>query len=185
MNDVSEAPALSTEPPRRNLFRKTLAVVCGALALAIPGGAGLAVLLDPLRRQSRKGTFLRVTTLGALPTDGTPRRFPVLADRTDAWSMEPQTRIGSVYLQRHADKVVAFNTHCPHLGCPIDAIPGDGFGCPCHSSKFNSDGTLRPGSVSPRGMDELEVDVEALKSGVVNVRYQDFVTGITQKIAKS
>jgi len=34
-------------------------------------------------------------------------------------------------------------------------------------------------------MDELEVDPEALKSGIVNVRYQDFVTGINQKIAKS
>jgi hypothetical protein len=51
--------------------------------------AGLLTLLDPLRRKAGISGFVHVTSLSALPEDGTPRRFPVIADRVDAWNKFP------------------------------------------------------------------------------------------------
>lgn len=158
-----------------------MAIVAGLLAGIIPGAAGLAVLLDPLRRKSAVSTFLKVTTLDAIPSDGTPRKFQIISDREDAWSKFPNTPIGAVYLQRQNDQVTAFNVRCPHAGCFVDAIAGDGFHCPCHNSRFNADGSLVPGSVSPRGLDELEIDPIALKNGVVQVKFQNFVAGTPER----
>lgn len=173
------------EPERRSFFRKVAAIVVGGLAMIIPGGAGLAVLLDPLRRKSGNGGFIRITSLEALPADGTPRRFPVIADKVDAWNKLPSTKIGAVYLQRQGETVHAFHPTCPHLGCAVDAVAGGGFKCPCHDSTFNADGSLAPNSVSPRGLDPLEIDPEALKQGIVKVRFQNFITGTPDRIARS
>jgi hypothetical protein len=55
-------------------------------AWAIPFGAGVAMFMDPLRRKSNlKGGAVKVATLDALPPDGIPRKFPVVASRVDAW----------------------------------------------------------------------------------------------------
>src|SRR5215831_5408637 len=98
--------------PRRQFLRKVLAIFVGAVAFLIPGGAGLAVLLDPLRRKSKAAGFIRITTLDAVPADGTPQRFDVIADKFDAWSKFPNHSIGAVYLQRKGEKVIAYNIHC-------------------------------------------------------------------------
>jgi cytochrome b6-f complex iron-sulfur subunit len=36
---------------------------------------------------------------------------------------------------------------CPHLGCSVN-VTDDGFTCPCHGSRFHSDGSLRNGPAS-------------------------------------
>jgi Rieske Fe-S protein len=173
-------------PTRRGFFTKVAAILLGGIAMLIPSAAGLTVLLDPLRRKSKGNVqFLRVTTLDAVPVDGSPRKFPVVSDRVDAWSKFPKTPIGAVYLQRKGETVIAFNVRCPHAGCFVDAVTGDGFHCPCHNSKFNLDGSVVPGSVSPRGLDELEVDAEALKQGIVQVRFQNFAAGTAERIART
>ena len=179
---MNEPIATTPEPDRRNFFKKVLAVAVGFVVLAIPGAAGIAVLIDPLRRKSSKAEFIPVTNLDALPDDDAPHMFQVVAERRDAWNLHPAQRIGSVYLRRNKDKVTAWNTICPHLGCPVDAAQDGTFKCPCHNSSFKSDGSLVPGSVSPRGLDELEVDQGALKQGVVKVRFQNFQAGTHQKI---
>jgi len=50
----------------------------------VPMAAGLMVLIDPLRRKSGASGAIKITTLEALPDDGVPRRFPVIAAKTDA-----------------------------------------------------------------------------------------------------
>src|SRR5262245_35130071 len=130
MTDSGE-PVTASEPTRRGLFERFAATVIGGVLFLIPGAAGVAVLFDPLRRKSGGATFLKVTTLDALPTDGSPRKFPVVSDRTDAWNKFPKTPIGAVYLLRKDDQVTAFNVRCPHAGCFVDALPGrGGFHCP-------------------------------------------------------
>jgi Rieske Fe-S protein len=186
MTDLTPSDA-SHEPTRRGFLHKMAAVVVGTIAVMIPGAAGLAVLLDPLRRRGSKAEFTRITSLDALPADGTARKFQVIAARTDAWTGQSASPIGAVYLQRKPDQsVVAFNVRCPHAGCFVDAMPGgEGFYCPCHNSHFAADGAVQPGSPSPRGLDELDVDPIALRDGVVQVRFENFIAGIPHKTPRT
>jgi Rieske Fe-S protein len=158
------------------------ALVFGGLAGLVPPVAGLTVLLDPLRRGSDGAGRIRVATLDALPGDGTPRRFPVLATRRDAWNRTPHTPVGAVYLRRTGpDRVQAVNVVCPHAGCLVDFAPASHrFLCPCHRSSFEIDGRVAdPHSPSPRGLDELEVEIRA--GAEIWVRFQNFQVGRPEK----
>jgi menaquinol-cytochrome c reductase iron-sulfur subunit len=162
---------------------KAGAVVIGAAATLPPLGAGLATLLDPLRRRSAAGSFLFVTSLKALPEDGTPRQFPVVADRQDAWNRFPQIRVGAVYVRRTGPKSVqAFNAVCPHFGCFVNFVPDHGgYLCPCHNSSFALDGKVQdPRSPSRRGLDELSVEIR--NDIEIWVRFQNFLAGSPEKI---
>jgi Rieske Fe-S protein len=171
-------------PGRRDFLVKSGAVCLGAVVTIVPAAVGIATVFDPLRRKSPIGDFVPVTSLNALPEDGTPRRFEIIADRTDAWNRFPQVPIGAVYLRRLGpEKVEALNVTCPHAGCPVDYRHGDGsFLCPCHDSKFNLDGSLfaHAKSPSPRGLDTLEVDIR--QGAEVWVRFQNFEAGKAKKI---
>ncbi len=179
----SKGPA---EESRRGFLANTATVVLGTAALGAPLVVGLVSFLNPLRHKRQAGRFFRVATLDALPEDGTPRKFPVIADRQDAWTLYKDVPIGSVFLRRVGPgQVKALAVICPHAGCVIsyDAT-ADGFLCPCHTARFDLDGrrTDEP-SKSPRPMDELEVDVPG--GNEVWVKFQQFQTGIAQKVVKT
>src|SRR5687767_3547732 len=161
----------ATDPSaRRSFIKQAMAVVIGSVIVAVPSLTGLFVFLDPLRRKAGEAKFIRVGRLDALPGDGTPVKFQVTIERVDAWNRSRD--VEAMYVRRAGDKVVAFSVKCPHAGCPVDWAADRTFKCPCHNSSFNADGTMREGSVSPRAMDELEVDPKALKEGIVSVKYQ-------------
>jgi Rieske Fe-S protein len=187
-------PATSAGDPRRREFmKKALAVLAGGAAAAIPAAVGIRVFLDPLGRKQPEGgsgtgsaPFIPVTTLAALPDDGRPHQFQVLADKTDAWTVVRNVPVGAVYLIRQGNYVTAFNVVCPHAGCFVDVAPAGSdvtFACPCHRSSFRTDGSFTPGSVSPRGLDRLEVDREALAAGEIHVQFQNFEAGRPDKKA--
>jgi Rieske Fe-S protein len=164
-------------------LKQSLALLVTAVTGLVPLAAGFAVLLDPLRRKSAAGQAIRVTTIEVLPADGVPRKFPVIASRTDAWSKYPNAPIGAVYLRRtQDDKVEALNAVCPHAGCFVDfSEERSEFLCPCHASSFAVDGKIaRPGSPSPRALDSLEVKVD--DDGVVWVTFQNFLAGRSDKV---
>src|SRR5207248_10556276 len=102
------------------------------------------VRFDPLRRKSATTNPVRITTLDALPNDGVPRKFPVVATRVDAWNKFNQEPIGAVYLLRTPDnQLQAFNVVCPHAGCFVDYLPDRGhYLCPCHNSTFTVAGRI-------------------------------------------
>jgi Rieske Fe-S protein len=185
--DVNPPRDVEPEPPRRNFFKKVLAVVIGGIATAVPAVAALMVFLDPVRRKrggASGAEYVPVTPLDAVPADGTPRRFQVIADRVDAWTKYKNVPLGAVYVKRQGGDVEVFNALCPHAGCFVGvANDGKSFHCPCHNSGFNADGSLKPGAVSPRPMDRLEVDKDALAQGTVAVKFQNFVAGTADKIA--
>jgi len=179
----SHTPTPPSGEDRRGFFRQAAAVFLGGLTALVPLAAGLLTLLDPLRRKAGISGFVHVTSLSALPEDGTPRRFPVIADRVDAWNKFPRVPIGAVYLRRSGPLVHALNVTCPHAGCPVEyRSANETFLCPCHNSKFKPDGGLADvGSPSPRGMDTLEVE---LRNGTeVWVKFQNFEAGKAKKIA--
>ena len=145
--------------------------------------AGLVVLTDPLRRKSSAGAAIRITTTEAVPTDGIPRKFPVLASKTDAWNKLENVPVGAVYLRRTSDgKVAALNVVCPHAGCFVDfSAERSEFLCPCHRSSFKVTGEIAAkGSPSPRGLDAL--DAEVREDGSIWVKFQNFEAGEATKI---
>jgi menaquinol-cytochrome c reductase iron-sulfur subunit len=171
------------QPHRRGFFKKALAAVIGVFIGSCPVASGLKVFLDPLRRKSSTSEAVRLTTLEALPIDGVPRIFRVIADRVDAWNKFPQVAIGAVYLRRTGENVVeALNVVCPHAGGFVDFVPGSScFICPLHQSKFAIDGKINDRkSPAPRGMDALEVEIR--NANEVWVKFQNFQAGRSDKV---
>ena len=179
---MSESPS-AKKPPRRSFIAGAAALVAGGVAGLSAIIPGLRVLLDPIRRTSSGSDFVQVTRLAAIPEDGAPRRFPVIANRRDAWTTYGETPVGAVYLRRaESERIVAFNVTCPHAGCFVAVKTDDsGFGCPCHNSSFALDGNVDdPASPSPRGMDQLEVEIR--NSDEVWVRFVNFQPGVEDKV---
>ena len=180
----AEAPTQSEEnvatednQGERRGFIKFLCFVIGGIVSAVPFGAGIWAYINPLTRE--KGVdgdgFLKITSLDAIPDDGTPAKFSVIADKEDAWNKFKNISVGAIYLRKEAGKVKALHTVCPHLGCFIDYRSSKSdFFCPCHNSNFKLDGSIVSG-VSPRPMDPLEIEIRSKVE--VWVKFQNFQPG--------
>jgi len=178
-----DIPNPSPPTDRREFISKAASVVIGGSLVVAPSVAGLCLFLDPLRRKSESGASVLVANLNSLPENGEPRKFSVLATRVDAWNRTPNVPVGAVYLQRVADnKVRALNVVCPHAGCFVDyRSANNNYFCPCHNSSFALDGRIQdPRSPSPRGLDELPVEVR--NGADVWVTFQNFQAGVREKI---
>ncbi|HUF63454.1 MAG TPA: Rieske 2Fe-2S domain-containing protein [Verrucomicrobiales bacterium] len=180
-NPPPHSSDLEPEPPRREFLKKTACTLVGGGIVAAPLAAGIAVFTDPLRRGPAAGGWTRITALEAVPADGRPKKFQVIADRLDAWNRYPSVPIGFIYLRRTGENdVAAFNASCPHAGCAVDFRDGDNsFFCPCHRSHFAADGAVVQPSPAARGLDELDVQ---LRDGAIWVRFQNFRAGIGEKL---
>ena len=179
---VASAPPGGATDGRRGFLAKFVAVACGGLATMVPLGAGLWAFLDPLRRKAATATFLPVADLAAIPDDGLPRQYPVITDRTDAWTGFAAEPVGAVYLRREkgSGEVQALSATCPHAGCFVEMEPQERcFRCPCHNSRFTLDGGIVAPSPSPRAMDSLECRVG--DTGEVEVKWQKFRAGVAGK----
>lgn len=205
----SEPQSAEAPTDRRGFVLWTvLAVIAGGIVSMGPVAAGLITFLDPLfRRKSAgggegegPGEWMRITTFDALPETGEPVRFPVLADKTDAWNRTADQPVGAIYLRKIGKQVLALNAICPHAGCFVNYSEAENvLLCPCHNSAFHADGkpqqhdadhsdhddgeatfggkTMYNGNAnpSPRPMDVLEVDDDKLNnSGEVWVRFVNY-----------
>jgi quinol---cytochrome c reductase iron-sulfur subunit, bacillus type len=188
---TSPSPA---NPPRRNVLAAALAAIVGMIVGLFPVGAGMLVFLDPILKRKKTGGSggdsgkprIRVSSLEAIPDDGTPVQVPVIADLTDAWVREPNQPVGAVYLRKNGGKVECLNAICPHAGCFVAYQPDRKvFQCPCHTSAFDLTGTrLSEKSPSPRDMDTLQVDPDKLAAGEVWVEYINYYPGKPDKEEK-
>ncbi len=176
-------PCARAHDPRRRFLIKSVAAASGGLAYAVPALTGIAAFLNPLGQKSRAGQLLRVASLDMLPEDGTPLTVSVVADRVDAWTSSREA-IGGVLLRRVGpDRVEALNVVCPHAGCSVVYQDGKLF-CPCHAASFDLDGKrLDATSPSPRDLDTLEVEIRA--GTEIWVRFENFQTGVTQKVPEA
>ncbi|REJ75540.1 MAG: hypothetical protein DWQ47_08690 [Acidobacteria bacterium] len=68
----------------------------------------------------------------------------------------PEGRSVAVY--RDAEGVFAISTICTHLGCVVNPN-SEGFECPCHGSRFKSDGTVTKGP-APKALLWLKVSAD-------------------------
>jgi len=172
---------------RRSFFAQAAAVIFGAVGLLVPTMVGVVAFLNPLRQKGQEGGFRRVASLGALPEDGRPQKFAIIADRVDAWNRFPNEPVGAVFLRRIGAGVQAFQVICPHAGCSINfdaATSGGRFFCPCHAASFDLSGKrLDETSMSPRDMDALQVEIR--NNSEVWVKFEDFRTGTPQKVTQA
>ena len=185
----------SSDEPRRSFLVHAAAAGTGAVAGLVPACAGAVLFLDPLLRKPHEADpkaaaaasaagmgdgYLPITKVDALPTDGSPRAFKVIADLQDAWNKFPQTEIGSVYLSRsESGEITCYNARCPHLGCTVQYKEGEQkYVCPCHDSAFQLDGA-RINETPPRGLDTLEAKTAA--DGTIWVKFQKFRAGTAEK----
>ena len=169
MSTDMESQNQEDQPDRRG-FIKGASCAIGAAIGVVPMAAGVRMAMDPLSRKAIAvdAEFLRLAEVSDLEA-GVPRKFAIVEDKRDKWSRYKDVPVGAVYLLLKKAKVdgsgkpevIAFNTVCPHLGCFVDYRPvKKDFFCPCHDSNFRLDGSLKKG-VSPRGMDTLEVEIDA------------------------
>lgn len=173
------------DQPDRRCFIKGASCAIGAAIGIVPMVAGVRVALNPLgeKKSGAKAEFKKLAQLADLKT-GVPKKFSIVADKTDKWTRHRDVPVGAVYLLKQKagakEPVVAFNTVCPHLGCFVDyRTEKQDFFCPCHDSNFALDGQLKKG-VSPRGMDSLEVEIR--KGAEVWVKYQRFKANTSEPI---
>lgn len=168
---------------RRDFLKKACAACLGGAVMLPPIGAGVAVLLDPLKRKSAQGAFVKVGFLSALPENGAPRKFSVLTTREDAWNKMTNVPVGAVYVRRTGPQSVqALNVACPHAGCFVDYVQDrNSYLCPCHNSTFGVDGKINDSkSPAARGMDELETQIR--NGNEVWVKFQNYRAGEAEKV---
>src|SRR5581483_1623871 len=114
---MSEPQPIDTAGATR---RGILATLIGLVVGIFPFAGGVFTFANPLRKRTgasadgKPGQLVRITTLAAVPDDGVPRQFPVVADRQDAWTRYPNEAIGAVYLRRQAgsQKIECYNATC-------------------------------------------------------------------------
>ena len=184
----SNPSAAAPGEPRRDFISQALAVVIGTGVVVPPLAAGVVMFLDPVLRKDAALASIRIAPLAAVPDDGVPRPFAVLADCRDAWTTQLDQPIGKVYLRRQpgSDKVQAFNATCPHAGCMVDFKPErNQFQCPCHTSAFEIDGARVMPCVSPRDLDDLKCEVRSDGGEPsVYVEFVNFYSGMHEKKPK-
>src|SRR5262245_47253153 len=83
---------------RRPISVLMLAIcVCLLLLLGLPA---IAFIASPVRQESPSSPWLFVANVADLPTDGQPKRMPVLAPDRDAWARRPDRVVRSVFVRR-------------------------------------------------------------------------------------
>lgn len=178
---------MEQDSDRRSFLRWAIHGLSGLFAVVL-GIPAVAFLIDGRNRAARQTDFRTVARLDELELNK-PKLAVVTASRRDAWTVYPNDVIGRVWLiRRENNQVEAFTAVCPHLGCSVNCT-GSEFLCPCHGGRFDLNGQRKeePGRTNPapRNMDALSVSPDALRQGIVQVEYQEFMRGKEEKIVRS
>ena len=184
---TSSANHLPKNESRRTFVKLSVAGGLGLCAAGAPICAGAKAILAPAFQEGRESKLYRVAALTDL-TDR-PTKFPVIGDKVDAWTKQSNQQIGSVYLWKIGENIVALHSLCPHAGCMVQfgmiKNPKTGtveelFYCPCHTAHFDQNGgRIDAVSPSPRDLDSL--DTEKDDQGNVFVKFQNFAFGVAEK----
>ncbi len=71
--------------------------------------------------------------------------------------------LGKSLVVRNGDNLIAVDPACPHAGCTVTWEADQTFLCPCHASKFASDGKALQGpAASPLGLYTAKIEGDAV-----------------------
>jgi cytochrome b6-f complex iron-sulfur subunit len=112
-------------------------------------------------------------------TYGQPQRFNI--GKPDQFPSGTRMALEAkrVCIVREGNKMAAISTTCTHLGC-IVSISDTGFACPCHGSRYDTDGNVTGGpapkplpwfkvTLAPNGEIEVDKDAEIEPGSYLNV----------------
>jgi cytochrome b6-f complex iron-sulfur subunit len=112
-------------------------------------------------------------------TYGQPQRFSI--GKPDEYPSGTRIALDQrrVCVVREGNKVAAISTTCTHLGC-IVGLADTGFACPCHGSRFDTDGNVTGGpapkplpwfkvTLAPNGELEVDKDTQVEPGSYLNV----------------
>lgn len=159
-------------PDRRGFLKLTTCALGGALGAGLAAPA-LRVFLAPVDDITVSSPTEPIDVGPAAQfAVGEPRLVQILAPKlTDAWTSARDVVLGGAWVHRTGpDKLEVFSAVCPHLGCGIN-YDGKEFVCPCHTSRFGKDGSLRPDSRAKRGLDALPWTVADGRLRITWVKY--------------
>lgn len=166
-----------TDAGRRRTLKLLLGTGCAVVAAAAFGPPIAYVVARP-PGAGTGARWVRIARADDL-VEAKPRRVAIVADRHAAWITEKAVELGSVWVTRRGDSVIALAAACPHLGCTIGAASdGVGFECPCHDSYFGADGVRQHGP-SPRDMDPLATRIV---DGFVEVDFRSYRPGTEDRV---
>jgi Rieske Fe-S protein len=100
--------------------------------------------------------MLRLPKAAVLPSPSTKFRVTLPESLPAGQPYIPPGR--QVALFRDAEGVYAVSTVCTHLGCIVKPST-EGFECPCHGSRFRSDGSVTKGP-APKPLPWFQVNVK-------------------------
>ncbi len=154
---------------RRGFYQGAIFVLGGLIGAGLSIPAAAYLLMGPKKKEGAEG-WADAGSLGSLP-EGEPTQLIVERERQDAWNRETEKLV--VWAVRGGDKVTAYSSKCPHLGCGVSWNgESDQFDCPCHASSFSQDGSVL-GGPSPRGLDHYETRIEGDRLWLGPVREGD------------
>ncbi|MEO8098042.1 MAG: ubiquinol-cytochrome c reductase iron-sulfur subunit [Acidobacteriota bacterium] len=146
----------------------------GVITAFIAAPAAAYLLLKP--RSSAGADLVEIADLKDLAV-GNPREVVYYRTRIDGWKRSREKATAWV-VKTNEKAAIAFSPQCPHLGCIYhwDAEASDAQGqvspgspsqaatfvCPCHNSKFSTDGSVL-GGPAPRALDRFVSRVEGNK----------------------
>lgn len=170
------------DPGRRRFLKIATCAIGGGIGIVVAVPA-VKFLLYPVGEKvvSSADEPLDLLALDQLQVGAPPTRVIVVARSVrDAWASQTDVALGAVWLTRpEGDKVVAFSSVCPHLGCAVQFDAGAGhYKCPCHESAFTATGEYMSGPAE-RGLDPLEVTVD---KGRVLVKWVRFAQGGADRV---
>ena len=117
----------------------------------------IRVLSDAVPPTMRSDAWVSAGPLDDLDV-GEPRLVLLERDVVDGWVTGPQV-VAAYVVRETEDQVVAFDSHCTHLGCPLAFASGSAtFLCPCHGGSFDVHGDVLAGP-PPRPMLQYETKV--------------------------
>ena len=171
------APVLEATAPLSRRGALGGLVVLGSVAYAGALAAPALTFVVPAGdEQTGKERWIRVAKVADVTPE--PRRFQVLGEERDAFTVTKGQILGSIWVLREGEAVRAFSATCPHLGCSIDLnADKKSFGCPCHASRFALQGQPEAGP-SPRALDPLATRA---RDGYLEVDFRRFRTGIAAR----